>query len=276
MLAAERLGIPHATVLVMAAGGFVRAEVVGEALAELRAEHGLPPDPGLEMLRRYLVLSPFPPSLRDPAHPLPATAHGFRPPLPDAAGGGLPPWPSLAAGLPTVYFTLGTVFNTECGDLFARVLAGLRELPANVVVTVGPAVDPAELGPQPSNVHVARFIAQGSILPHCSLVVCHGGSGSVAGALGRGLPSVLIPLGADQPLNAARCVALGVARALDPVAATPDSVRAAAAAVLSDPSHRTAAERIRDEHAAAPGPEHAVALLERLAVERRPLLQLPA
>jgi hypothetical protein len=31
----------------------------------VRAEHGLPPDPDLAMLSRYLVLSPFPPSDRD-------------------------------------------------------------------------------------------------------------------------------------------------------------------------------------------------------------------
>src|SRR5690606_34662519 len=79
MVAAERLGLPYASVLVIAAGSFVRKEVVGEALAELRAAHGLPPDPELTMLSRYQVLSPFPPSYRDPAFPLPATAYSIRP-----------------------------------------------------------------------------------------------------------------------------------------------------------------------------------------------------
>lgn len=75
---AERLGLPFATVLVIAAGSFVRHALVSEPLNRLRAEHGLPPDPGLTMLNRYLVLSPFPPSFRDPAFPLPATAHTIR------------------------------------------------------------------------------------------------------------------------------------------------------------------------------------------------------
>ena len=43
-------------------------------------------------------------------------------------------------------------------------------------------------------------------------------------------------------------------------------------AVLDDPAYRTAAGRMRDEIAALPGPEHAVALLERLAVERQPIM----
>ncbi len=271
MVAAERLGLPYATVLVMAAGSFVRTEVVGEALNELRAEHGLPSDPELDMLHRYLVLSPFPPSFRDPAYPLPATAHTFCPLIHEAAGDPAPAWSSMLSGVPTVYFTLGTVFNMESGDLFTRVLAGLRDLPVNVVVTVGHHIDPTEFGPPPANVHIERYIAQGSILPHCSLVVSHGGSGSVIGALAHGRPSVLIPMGADQPMNAARCVQLGVARVLDPIGATPGSVRAAVSDVLADPRYRWAAECMRDEFAALPGPAHAVRLLERLAVEQRPI-----
>jgi UDP:flavonoid glycosyltransferase YjiC (YdhE family) len=265
MLAAESLGLPYATVLVMAAGSFVRRELIGEALNAVRAELGLPADPELAMLRRHLVLSPFPPGYREPAFPLPPTAHSFRIPFGAPPGGGLPPWASALPGAPTVYFTLGTIFNLESGDLFTRVLGGLRELPVNVLVTVGPHIEPAELGPQPPNVSLAQYIPQAHILPYCSAVVSHGGSGSVLGALAHGLPSLLIPMGADQPLNAARCVALGLGRALDPVTASAEQVREAVADLLADPRYRRAAEGMRDELAALPGPEHAVALLEPLA-----------
>ncbi|HEX6287665.1 MAG TPA: glycosyltransferase [Herpetosiphonaceae bacterium] len=273
MVAAERLGLPYATVLVIAAGSFVRHALVAEPLNTLRAEHGLPPDPDLTMLRRYLVLSPFPPSYRDPAFPLPATAHTIRPLALEAAPGeSARPWSEHLSGAPAVYFTLGTVFNIESGDLFPRVLAGLRDLPLTVIATVGNEIDPAEFGPQPANIHIARYIPQASILPHCDLVVSHGGSGSVIGALAHGLPMVLIPMGADQPLNAARCADLGVARVLDPVDSTPDMVREAVSLVLADPAYRRAAERLRDEIAAQPAPAHAVALLERLAHAKRPLI----
>ena len=94
-------------------------------------------------------------------------------------------------------------------------------------------------------------------------MVSHGGSGSVIDALAHGLPMVLIPLGADQPLNAARCEALGVARVLDAATATPEPC--ATPSRGSWPTrHRSAAERIRDEIAALPGPAWAVELLERL------------
>lgn len=262
LVAAERLGLPYATVLVIAAGSFVRAELVAEPLDQLRAHHGLPPDPELAMPSRYLVLSPFPPSFRDPAFPLPATAHSIR--LHDTERG-------PGEGAPVVYFTLGTVFNLESGDLFERVLAGLGELPIEVVATLGSQIDPQELGSQPGNVRIEQYVVQSEVLARSSAVVSHGGSGTVTGALAQGLPQVLLPMGADQPLNAARCEELGVALVLDALTATPAAVREAMSTVLSEPSYRSAAERIRDEIAALPAPEYAVTLLERLESERRAL-----
>ncbi|WP_030980256.1 nucleotide disphospho-sugar-binding domain-containing protein [Streptomyces sp. NRRL S-1824] len=74
-------------------------------------------------------------------------------------------------------------------------LAGLQ----SVVVTIGACVAPTEIGPLPDHIRVEQFISQELILPECDLVVSHGGSGSLMGAFARGLPSVLLPLGADQP-----------------------------------------------------------------------------
>jgi len=270
MVVAERLGRPYATVLVIAAGSFIRADVVAEPLGQVRAEHGLPPDSQLAMLSAYLVLSSFPRSYRDPSAPLPPTTHMYCPLVRDSVSNAAPDWLTRLGDAPTVYFTLGTVFNVECGDLFDRVLGGLRDLPINLVVTVGYDIDPTELGPQPANVRIEQYIPQVQLLPHCALVVSHGGSGSVIGTLAHGLPMVLIPMGADHPLNAARCEALGVARVCDPTA-TSQTVRATVECVLADPSYRQSAQCLRDEIASLPAPEHTVSLLERLAREKRPL-----
>ncbi len=245
MVAAQRHGVPFATVLENASGSFVRPDLVAPRIDALRAEHGLPPGPA-----HALVLSPFPPSLR----PLPAGAVAVRPvfdpgpepiDLPDGA----------------VFFTLGTVFNLEAGDLFTRVLAGLGSLDVPVVVAVGGGIEPDELGPQPPHVHVVRYVPLGAVLPRSTAVVSHAGSGLVAGALAFGLPSVAIPMGADQPGNARRLEALGLARVLDVMTATPERVREAVLAVLGDPAYREAAQRVRDEIARLPGPDHAVARL---------------
>lgn len=225
MLAAEQVGVPHASVLVTAAGLQIRPDVVGEPLRKIRTEWGLPTDPDLRMLGRYLRLSPFPPTFRAPDARRYGTERVIRPPMPEQAGP-LPNWASVRAGAPRVYFTLGTEFGMESGDLFERVLAGLRELPINLLMTVGRHIDPAEFGPQPKHVRIAQYMPQHEILPHCDVAISHGGSGSVTGALAHGVPMALLPLGVDQPTNAKRCTKLDAAVELDAVAATPADVRA--------------------------------------------------
>ena len=83
-------------------------------------------------------------------------------------------------------------------------------------------------------------------------------------ALAAGVPMVMLPVAADQPENAERCVAAGAAVALPPDARGADDVRAAAAAVLADPSLATAAAGLRDEIAAMPPPADLVPFLESL------------
>jgi UDP:flavonoid glycosyltransferase YjiC (YdhE family) len=189
-VAAEALGLPCAEVTVIAAGGFVLPDVVGPALQDLRSEHGLASRSGLP--HDALTVVPVPPSFRDPRHPLLGDVVHVRPGgwTPDRRAGSL------------VLVTLGTVFAQESGDLFSRLLAGVRDLPVDVLVTVGPALDPAELGPQPPQVRVERFVPLAEVLPSCAAVVSHGGSGTVVASLAAGVPCVLLPMGADQPFNA--------------------------------------------------------------------------
>lgn len=278
-IAAESLGLAHASVVVIAAGSFIRPALMAPALDDVRAESGLPADPTCAMLARHLVLSPVPPSFRDPEWPVPASLHGFRPWI-DAADAPLrrradatadrPAWAVRRPGAPAIYFTLGTVFNHESGDLFTRTLAGLRELDANVLVTVGREIDPSSLGPQPPHVTVERFVPQAATLPYADLVVSHGGSGSVLGTLAHGIPLLVIAMGADQPLNADRVGALGCGIALDPIAATSSDVATAAARLLGDPAYASAALELARETAALPPPDVAITRLEGLAEARSP------
>jgi UDP:flavonoid glycosyltransferase YjiC (YdhE family) len=264
VIAAERLGIPCATVIVLAAGGFMRRDVVGDALDEVRAGQGLAADPGLRRMRGNLVIDPTPPGYRDPVDPVLGPVVRVRLAV-ETPGDGPPPWPVTRPGRPAVYVTLGTVFNLESGDLFERVLAAAADHDGDVLVTVGRDLDPAVLGPQPAHVHVERFVPQAAVLPHVAVVLSHAGSGSVLGALAHGLPMVLLPMGADQPWNGDRCAALGVARVLDPGTATSDDIAAALREVGADPAYAAAATMQRDALASLPGPTAAVAAIAALA-----------
>lgn len=273
-VAGDLLGIPHACVLntplydLRAMEDGIRGE-----LDRVRAQAGLGPDPA--MPHRYLTLCFAPPSLLDPALPRPATLHAFRPGFFDRSGGEeLPEWMDRLPARPTVYVTLGTVAGTwrpDALELLARALAGLGGEPLNVVATVGRDADPAALGPQPDNVRVERYVPQSLLLPRCHACVSHAGFNTVMGALDAGLPQVLVPLLADDPCNARRCAALGLGVALAPAQVAPERVRRAVRAVLAGRGYRARVRRMRAELHALPGVEEAVALLERLAVERTPL-----
>jgi UDP:flavonoid glycosyltransferase YjiC (YdhE family) len=66
---------------------------------------------------------------------------------------------------------------------------------------------------------------------------------------------LLLPQGADQPANAAACVAAGVAEALAPERVSADAVADAATRLVADHDVAGRAAAIRDELAAMPGPD---------------------
>lgn len=110
--------------------------------------------------------------------------------------------------------------------------------------------------------HVERFVPQAEVLPSVDLVVSHGGSGSLAAALAHGLPSVLLPLGADQPHNAMRAEELGVATSLCAATATPDAIADRVRTVLADPAMTERCRAVADEMRTRPGLDSAVSALE--------------
>ncbi len=272
-VAAEALGIPHASVrTAYTTASYGRRYVVADALTALRADHGLAADPDGDSLFRYLHLAFEPPGFWPADEPLAPTYHLLRPVIFDRSGRErLPPWVASLPPVPTVCATLGTFMNRSTA-VFDAILEGLRDEEMNLILAVGRDIDPAQFGPQPENVHIERYIPLSLLLPHCDLVVHQAGFSTVVTTLLNGLPMVTIPLGADQPYNARSCAALGVGETIGPDERTPEAIREAARAVRTDIRFRQNAERVRDEMAALPGPGHAVTLLERLTVEKRPLM----
>ena len=252
-VAAEVVGVPVATHLVLASGLLVRPELVAPHLDAVRAAHGLSPDPGLTRLTAGLVLSDAAPSFRSPQAPLRLEPTHYR--------SRVVPRSDRRPARPGVYVTLGTIFTTASGDLFERLLTGLADLDADVVATVGRGTDPADLGPQPAHVRVEQFLPQDEVLPDVDLVVSHGGSGSLTATLAHGLPSILVPLGADQPHNALRAADLGLAVDLDATTVTTEEVASCARAAIADVRLRERCVAVADEVRALPPVPYAVEAL---------------
>jgi hypothetical protein len=128
------------------------------------------PEGVAESLRASPYLTRFPESL-DPS-PFPDTRR-YREAAPPAGDGTL------------IYATFGSVAAGIGFDPYRALLDAVGGLDVQVLLTTGADL---ELGPVPENVRVERWVPQAEALAQASLVVCHGGSGTVLGALAANLP----------------------------------------------------------------------------------------
>jgi UDP:flavonoid glycosyltransferase YjiC (YdhE family) len=149
------------------------------------------------------------------------------------------PRPPVESTRSVVYVTFGSSAAGIGFDPFRAVLDAVDGLDVRVLLTTGADVD---LGPTPANVRVERWVPQQEALAEASLVVCHGGSGTVLGALAAEIPLVIMPLFSDQFANARALEAAGAA-----VVVEPEELRAA---ILSPPP--PAVHHARELHAAPP------------------------
>jgi UDP:flavonoid glycosyltransferase YjiC (YdhE family) len=168
------------------------------------------------------------------------------------------PWPP-GDGRPLVVVGLTTTYQAH-GALLNRIASALGTLPVRALVSTGHLrVDAA-----PPNVYVASYVPHVRILPHAAAVVTHAGLGTVHAALVHGVPMVCLPIGRDQPDNAARVVYRGVGVRLPPTS----NVAAIAAAidrVVHDDALRGSARRLAQAIRDGQPPEAGAVALERLA-----------
>jgi len=123
-----------------------------------------------------------------------------------------------------------------------RVLSALDDLGVQAIVTLGRGLGADEFA-APESALVLPYVPHPALLPHVSLVVTHGGMGTINAALEFGAPMVCMPMGRDQFANAARVVALGCGLSLD-AEATVETIRVALSDALGSPTMRDATRRL--------------------------------
>ena len=206
-VAAAEAGIPTARVASTNSQAEARVVTVATApLDPIRQEARLDPDNGAA-LRAEPAFTSFPPSLD--GNTLAASARApFRVRLaresldPERI---VPAW-AVEDGRPLVFITFGTLAagSERNHGLFRAALEAVGALPVRALFSTGTAMDVAGLGAVPENVTVTSWVSQGDGFPRASVLVCHGGAGSVLAGLTHGLPMVITPISADQPDNARR------------------------------------------------------------------------
>ncbi|MEV7387084.1 nucleotide disphospho-sugar-binding domain-containing protein [Streptomyces sp. NPDC091215] len=169
---------------------------------------------------------------------------------------GVPDW--LLAGpsdRPRVCLTLGTSLprrNPRVTPLWRLLLDELVALDQEVVIAIDESNRPL-LGDLPGTVRAAR-IPLSQLLPTCTAIVHHGGSGSTMAAAAFGVPQLVVPHFADHFTNAEQITAVGAGLSLPQDTEDPVRIEAACALITADGEHRAISRRLAGENASRPSP----------------------
>jgi UDP:flavonoid glycosyltransferase YjiC (YdhE family) len=226
---------------------------------EMRAELGLAPQTEYHGgIGRELALVATFPQLEYPRR-WPTGVHVVGPmpfelPYPDVE---LPP-----GDAPLVVVAPSTAKDRRAG-LVRDSLEALADEPVRVLATTNEAV-PANEIQAPSNARVVDWVSYSRVMPEASLVICHGGHGTVVRALDAGVPVLCCGSAGDMAENGARVAWAGAGLAIPRRLAHPTAIRRAARRILGEAAFRSTAQAIKvwaDENG---GPDTAAQLIEAL------------
>lgn len=225
-----------------------------------RAVAGLPPSerfhgatsPDLVLVGTYPQLE-YVDSLPDRAHV--TGPMGFEPPHPDIE---IPPGDE-----PLVLVAPST--SQDPGHRLVRnALRGLADLPVRVLATTNRSGEAPDIE-VPGNARLVEWVRYSQVLPLASVVICHGGHGTMARALGAGVPVLACPIAGDMNENAVRLAWSGGGLSVRWSLAGPRAIEWATAELLADPAYRSAAGEIARWDRENDGPLEGARLIESLA-----------
>lgn len=162
---------------------------------------------------------------------------------------------SLDKNRPVIYFTMGSTgfekFFTVAVDLFA-------DTRYQVIFTKGGMKLHAA---RPANFFIEDYAPGLKLMEVSSLVVCHGGNGTIYQALSRGVPIIGMPTMHDQWFNMERVEDLGVGIKLDEKKFRPEHLANAVERILADETFSKKIEPLRKEMAQYDAPRNAANLI---------------
>ena len=170
------------------------------------------------------------------------------------------PWDKLD-GRPLVYASLGTLQNGS-EAIFRQIAAACAGMHAQLVISLGGGLDPAQMGALSGNPIVVRYAPQLEIIKRSAAVITHAGLNTTLESLAEGVPLVCIPLGNDQPGVAARVAARGAGVVISRRELTAQRLERAVRAVLQEEKYAIAARVIQAAIQQVNGLEEAANIIE--------------
>jgi MGT family glycosyltransferase len=169
---------------------------------------------------------------------------------------------------PLVLVAPSTAHDSE-NHLVRTALAALADEPVRVVATTNRVVPqrPIEV---PANAVLVDWLSYSQLMPIASLVISHGGHGTVARALSAGTPVLICPIIGDMSETAMRVDWAGCGLSVPWRLCQPAPLRWAARRLLADRSFAARAGELATWARAHDGAERGAELIEQLARARTP------
>ena len=169
---------------------------------------------------------------------------------------------STSRELPLVLIAPSTAQDAE-HMLLRAALRGLADVPVRVLATYNRRLPPRALS-VPENARVVDWVSYSRTMPHCRVVVCHAGHGTLARALSCGCAVVACPAVGDMNENAARVDWAGAGVRLPRRFVSPRALRLAVERALCEPPIRARAQELAAWAAAHDPGATAARLVEEL------------
>jgi MGT family glycosyltransferase len=174
----------------------------------------------------------------------------------------------LAGDGKLIYVSLGSLGSAE-PELMGRLVDLIGRTPLRAIMSLGPRAGQLDL---PPNMVGEEFLPQPSILPLVDAVITHAGNNTTTESFFFGKPMLALPLFWDQHDNAQRIAELGFGHRLAPYAFSDADFLTALDDLLDDQTRVARMAGIAGRLQANPGPVKAASLIERLAVEKAPIV----
>ena len=165
---------------------------------------------------------------------------------------------------PLVLVAPSTAQDPEC-RLVRTALEALADEPVRVLATTNRRVPAEPLPPAPANALVVDWVSYSQAMAAADLVICHGGHGTLARALGAGVPAICCPAVGDMAENGARVAWSGTGLMLPWRLVGPASLRLVVRRALGDPALAVRAREIAAWGARNDGADRGAELVEALA-----------
>ncbi|HTF71961.1 MAG TPA: nucleotide disphospho-sugar-binding domain-containing protein [Edaphobacter sp.] len=171
------------------------------------------------------------------------------------------PWDRLT-GEPIIYASMGTLQN-GLDSAFSTIAEAVGRRPGmQLVLSIGPTLDPKQVQSLPANSIVVSSAPQVELLRRSALCITHAGLNTTLESLAQGVPMVAIPVSMDQPGVAARIAYTKTGTYVPLQEMTAPRLSVLIKEVLSNPEYRQNANKMKQAIVQTNGLEKAVDLLE--------------